>query len=347
MPKAKYSVISNNKIGSFDKTIEVDSDKSISIRAFLISSISQGISEIKNSLESEDVFSTINCLKKLGVKINKINKNKYIVYGKGLGSFYAKKNLTLDCGNSGTLARLMIGILSTTPNINLKITGDESLKKRKMSKLIFLMNKFGASFEKNKSYFPMKIISSSMPIGINYISGVSAQLKSAVILAGLNSYGFTTIKESKDNMSRNHTENLLSNNKSVIKIKRNKIDILGKGTLNPFKLIIPGDPSSAAFFCAVTIFSKNSKLKIKNVCLNPRRTGFYNLLKRHGANIKFKNIKKINNEIVGDIFVKSGKLKPIKASAKYYPSTTDEYVILSVCAAMIPGISVFKGISDL
>ena len=347
MPKAKYSVISNNKIGSFDKTIEVDSDKSISIRAFLISSISQGISEIKNSLESEDVFSTINCLKKLGVKINKINKNKYIVYGKGLGSFYAKKNLTLDCGNSGTLARLMIGILSTTPNINLKITGDESLKKRKMSKLIFLMNKFGASFEKNKSYFPMKIISSSMPIGINYISGVSAQLKSAVILAGLNSYGFTTIKESKDNMSRNHTENLLSNNKSVIKIKRNKIDILGKGTLNPFKLIIPGDPSSAAFFCAVAIFSKNSKLKIKNVCLNPRRTGFYNLLKRHGANIKFKNIKKINNEIIGDIFVKSGKLKPIKASAKYYPSTTDEYVILSVCAAMIPGISVFKGISDL
>ena len=161
MPKAKYSVISNNKIGSFNKTIEVDSDKSISIRAFLISSISQGISEIKNPLESEDVFSTINCLKKLGVKINKINKKKYIVYGKGLGSFNAKKNLILDCGNSGTLARLMIGILSTTPNINLKITGDESLKKRKMSKLILLMNKFGANFEKNKSNFPIKIISSS------------------------------------------------------------------------------------------------------------------------------------------------------------------------------------------
>ena len=347
MPKAKYSVISNNKIGSFNKTIEVDSDKSISIRAFLISSISQGISEIKNPLESEDVFSTINCLKKLGVKINKINKKKYIVYGKGLGSFNAKKNLILDCGNSGTLARLMIGILSTTPNINLKITGDESLKKRKMSKLILLMNKFGANFEKNKSNFPIKIISSSMPIGINYISGVSAQLKSAVILAGLNSYGFTTIKESKENRSRNHTENLLSNNKNVIKIKKNKIDIFGKGTLNPFKLIIPGDPSSAAFFCAITVFSKNSKLKIKNVCLNPRRTGFYNLLKKHGANIKFKNIKKINNEIVGDIFVKSSKLKPIKAGAKYYPSTTDEYVILSVCASMIPGISVFKGISDL
>ena len=146
MPKAKYSVISNNKIGSFDKTIEVDSDKSISIRAFLISSISQGISEIKNPLESEDVFSTINCLTKLGVKINKINKKKYIFYGKGLGSFNAKKNLILDCGNSGTLARLMIGILSTTPNINLKITGDESLKKKKNVKTYTLNEQIRCKF---------------------------------------------------------------------------------------------------------------------------------------------------------------------------------------------------------
>ena len=347
MPKARYSVISKNSIGSFNKTIEVDSDKSISIRAFLISSISQGISEVRNVLESEDVFSTINCLKKLGVKIKKISKKKYKIYGKGLGSFFAKKNLTLNCGNSGTLARLLIGILSTTPDINVKITGDESLKKRKMSKLIFLMNKFGSNFQKNKSYLPMKIFSSSMPLGISYKSGVSAQLKSAVILAGLNSYGFTTIEETKENRSRNHTENLLSNSTNIIKIKKNKIKVFGKGALNPLKLIVPGDPSSAAFFCAVTIFTKNSEIKIKNVCLNPRRMGFYNLLRKHGANIKFKNIKKSNNEVVGDIHVKSSKLKPIKAGAKYYPSTTDEYVILSVCASMIPGISIFKGISDL
>ncbi len=348
MPKISYSVTSKNRIGGFNKTIEVDSDKSISIRAFLIGSISQGVSEIKNVLESEDVFSTINCLKKkLGVKIKKNGKKNYIVYGKGLGSLSARKNITLNFGNSGTLARLLVGILSTTPSVNLKITGDKSLKKRNMSELTHLMNKFGANFGKNKSYFPMNIVSSSMPLGIIYKSGVSAQLKSAVILAGLNSYGFTTIEEKKENQSRNHTENLLLKSPDVIKIKKNKIRIVGKSALNPLKLIVPGDPSSAAFFCAITIFTENSRLKIKNVCLNPRRMGFYNLLKKHGAKIKFKNIKKNNNEVVGDIFVRSSKLKPIKANAKYYPSTTDEYVILSVCAAMISGISVFKGIAGL
>ena len=347
MPKISYSVTSKDRIASFNKTIEVDSDKSISIRSFLIGSISQGISEIKNVLESEDVFSTINCLKKLGAKIKKIGKKNYVVYGKGLGSLYAKKNTTLDCGNSGTLARLLVGILSTTPDINLKITGDKSLRKRNMSKLVHLMGKFGANFEKNKSYFPMNIVSSSMPLGIIYKSGVSAQLKSAVILAGLNSYGLTTVEEKKGNQSRNHTENLLLKSPGVIKIKKSNMKIIGKSVLNPLKLLVPGDPSSSAFFCAITMFAKNSKLKIKNVCLNSRRIGFYNLLKKHGAKIKFKNIKKNNNEVVGDIYVRSSNLKPIKASARYYPSTADEYVILSVCAAMIPGISVFKGIADL
>ena len=347
MPKVSYSVISKNKIGSFDKIIHVDSDKSISIRAFLISSISQGVSEIRNVLESEDVFSAINCLKKLKVKIKKNGKKNYIVFGKGLGSLYAKKNTVLDCGNSGTLARLLIGILSTTPDIELKITGDKSLKKRNMSKLVFLMNEFGASFQKNKSFFPMNIVSSSMPVGTFYKSGVSAQLKSSVILAGLNSYGFTTIEESKKNKSRNHTENLLLKSPGVLKIKKNTIKIAGKTSLKPLKLFIPGDPSSAAFFCAITIFTENSKLKIKNVCLNSRRLGFYKLLKKHGAKIQFKNIKKKNNEIIGDIYVRSSKLKPIKANERYYPSTTDEYVILSVCAALTSGISVFKGISDL
>tara|TARA_Y100000817_G_scaffold157644_1_gene123338 strand:+ start:1935 stop:3281 length:1347 start_codon:yes stop_codon:yes gene_type:complete len=347
MPNTSYSVVSKNKIKSFNKTIFVDSDKSISIRAFLIGSICQGISEIKNILESDDVFSTIECLKKLGVKIKKIGKKNYSVYGKGLGSLYAKKNTILNCGNSGTLARLLVGILSTTPFIDLKITGDMSLRKRNMSSLIDLMNKFGVSFEKNRKFMPLKMLSSSMPLGISYNSGVSAQLKSAVILAGLNSYGFTLIRERKDFQSRNHTENILLKNSRAIQVKKDKIKIFGKSPLNPLKLFVPGDPSSAAFFCALTIFTKNSKLKIKNVCLNSRRTGFYNILKKHGAKIKFKNVKRKNNEVVGDIIVKNSNLKPLKTSSKYYPSTTDEYVILSVCAAMTPGVSVFNGIGDL
>tara|TARA_Y100000590_G_C15691955_1_gene1003740 strand:+ start:541 stop:1887 length:1347 start_codon:yes stop_codon:yes gene_type:complete len=348
MPRISYSVISKNRIDNFNKTIEVDSDKSISIRAFLIGSISQGVSEVKNILESDDVFSTINCLKKLGIKIKKTRKKNYIIYGKGLGSLSAKKNTKLDCGNSGTLARLLVGILSTTPNINIKITGDKSLKKRNMSKLIDLMSRFGADFKKNKSYLPVNIISSSMPLGIVYKSGVSAQLKSAVILAGLNSYGFTKVEEKGENRSRNHTENLLLKSPGVLKIKKNEIKVFGKTPLEPLKLSVPGDPSSAAFFCAITIFSKKSSLKIKNICLNPRRLGFYKILKKHGAKIKFKNIKKSFNETIGDVHIKSGgKIKPIKANSSYYPSTADEYVILAVCAAMIPGVSIFKGISDL
>ena len=347
MAKSSYSVVTKNRIKSFKKTILVDSDKSLSIRAFLIGAISQGISKVNNVLESEDVFSTINLLKKLGVKIKKDSFRSYLIYGKGLGSLLAKKNTVLDCGNSGTLARLLIGILSTTPNINIKITGDESLKKRNMYNLFNLMNKFGASFDKNKNYLPVKMISSEIPIGIFYKSGVSAQLKSAVILAGLNSFGTTTIEEESEKLSRNHTENLLTKSQRAIKIKKNNIRINGKQILNPFKLSIPGDHSSAAFFCALTLFTKNSQLKIKNVCLNKRRIGFYVLLKKSGAKINFKNIKKINNEIVGDIIVKSSKLKPIKAGAKYYPSTADEYIILSICAGMIPGLSFFKGISDL
>ena len=154
------------------------------------------------------MFSAISCLKKLGVKIKKKKKGNYLIYGKGLGSLFAKKNSNLNFGNSGTLARLLIGILSTTPDIEIKISGDHSLNKRNMKKLIDLMSEFGAEFKpKNKFKFPLKLISTEMPVGINYTAGVSAQLKSAVILAGLNSFGTTEINEVK--ASRDHTEKML------------------------------------------------------------------------------------------------------------------------------------------
>ena len=348
MINKSFNVKINKKLFPFNKSINVDSDKSISIRSLLIGSISQNISSVKNILESDDVLSTVECLRKLGVKINK-KKNCYLIYGKGLGSLIAKKNSKLNFGNSGTLARLLIGLLSTTPNISINLSGDHSLKKRSMKKLILLMSKFGAIFlPKNKFNFPLRLISSEMPIGIIYKAGVSAQLKSAVLLAGLNSYGETKILEQQK--SRDHTEQMLLHNKDVIKIhkkKRKIIKINGKKTLKSININVPGDPSSAAFFCALTILKKNSSIKIKNIGLNPTRIGFYNLIKKHGANIKIKNIKKRNGEIVGDIHVKYSKLKPIKAQKKYYVNSTDEYPILFVMAALTKGTSVFKGISDL
>ena len=211
------------------------------------------------------------------------------------------------------------------------------------------MSEFGAEFlPKNKFNFPLRFISTEMPIGIKYKSGISAQLKSAVILAGLNAYGTTEIIEEK--ASRNHTENILVKNPQSIKISNQGekiIKIFGKKYLNPINLNIPGDPSSAAFFTALTLLNKDSSLKIKNVGLNPTRIGFYELLKKHGAKIRFKNIKKSNNEIFGDIYINSCKIKPIKAPREYYVKSTDEYPILFVIAALTNGTSVFKGIKDL
>ena len=351
MLNKSFSLNISHQIKSFNKTINVDSDKSVSIRSFLIGAISHNISEIKNVLESDDVYSCINCLKKLGVEIDKVKAKHYLVYGKGLGSFSAKKNTILNCGNSGTTARLLVGLLSTNPGIHVKIKGDHSLNKRNMTKLIKLMNEFGVTFlPENKTTFPLTLISSDMPIGIKYKAGVSAQLKSAVMLAGLNANGVTNIIEKEK--SRNHTENMLLQSPKVIKIKKNKkigslIKIYGKDYLNPLKINVGGDPSSAAFFTALAILTKKSYLKIKHVGLNQRRIGFYNLLKKHGAKIKFKNIKKINHELVGDIYVQSSKLKALKATPDYYVSATDEYPILFIIAALTKGESVFKGIEDL
>jgi 3-phosphoshikimate 1-carboxyvinyltransferase len=346
MIQKKFNLFLNSQISNYKKKIYVDSDKSISIRSFLIGSISNNISKTNNVLESEDVFSTISCLKKLGVKIKKNYSKNYSIYGKSLGSLYIKKGKELNFGNSGTLERLLIGILSTTPDIDVKLRGDHSLNKRSMEKLINLMSKFGATFYPRGKYkFPLRLISSKMPLPINYPSGSSAQLKSAVILAALNSYGDTIIIEKQK--SRNHTENMIARNKQSINIKKNTIRVKGKKFLEKIDINVPGDPSSASFFTALTLLSQKSSLIIKNVGLNSSRIGFYKLLKKHGANIKFKNLKKDNFEIVGDIFVKSCKLKPIKASKKYYVNTTDEYPILFVIAALIKGVSVFEGIKDL
>ena len=349
MSSKSFNLILNKKITPFKKVINVDSDKSISIRSFLIGSICQNISSVSNILESEDVYSAINCLKHLGVKIKKLKSKNYLIYGKGLGSLVTKNIKELNFGNSGTLARLLIGLLSTTPGININLKGDRSLNKRSMKKLIELMTEFGAFFyPKNKSYFPLKLISTEMPIGIKYNAGVSAQLKSAVILAGLNSYGNTEILETSK--SRDHTEKMLMGNDQIIKIKEGReklIKIFGRRYLNPIKIEVPGDPSSSAFFTAVTLMNRNSIIKIKDVGLNPTRTGFYQLLRKQGAKIKFENLKKKNNELRGDIVVKSCNLKPFVANKKYYATATDEYPILFVMAALIKGVSVFEGIKDL
>jgi len=345
-----FSVIVKKKINKFYKSIFVDGDKSLSHRALLISSQAYGISKLKGILESEDVLNTINALKKkLGVKIIKY-KNIYHVYGNGLGSFKTQNNLTINAGNSGTLARLLMGLLTTYPH-KIKIIGDKSLSKRPMGRIIAPLEKFGVTFEpKDKKTLPFYIIGSEMPIAISHEEKIgSAQVKSSIILASLNTPGITKIKELKK--SRDHTENMLKFIRAKIKIKKfktyNLISIEGQRDFKAFDLNIPGDISSAAFFIVLTLLAKHSIIKIKNINLNPTRTGIIIILKKMNAKIKIINIKTKYGEKVGDIVVKSSALKSINCPASLVPSTIDEFTILMIAAAKAKGTSAFSGLGEL
>jgi len=346
----KFSVLTKNKIKKFNKTILVESDKSISHRALLIASQCIGPSNIKGVLESEDVKNTIKCLKNLGVKIIK-KKDKYIVFGNGLGSFKNPIKNQLYAGNSGTLARMLIAIISTHPNLKLKISGDSSLNKRDMKRVIEPLSKIGCNFyPKGKTTLPLIIEGTEMPLAQKHYETIgSAQVKSAILLAAINTPGITKIEEMK--ISRNHTENLLSFINAKIKIKKiknkNLISLEGLQNLNSFDLEIPGDPSSAAPFIVLTLFSKKSKLLIKKVNCNPTRLGFIKVLKKMNAKIKIKNLKKKFGEPVGDIYIENSALKPINCSRKFVPSLIDEFPLLFVVSSLIKGVSKFNGIGEL
>ena len=352
MPKAEFSVTFRKKIKDFRKIIKVDPDKSLSIRSILLASVGEGVSHVSNLLESEDVYSSINFVEKLGIKLKKIKKGKYIIFGQGLGNFNAPKNTIINLGNSGTLCRLGCGLLATNQDLNLNLTGDKSLQRRNFKELFNILSKFGAEFYPNNKFkLPIKIISSNLPTGVSFVEKKgSAQMVSAVLFAGLNVFGEKT-KVIQKKESRNHTQIFLKNIGSNLKItnakKAGEIEIIGGKELSNFKIKIPVDPSSAAFFTALTILRKNSYLKIKNIGLNPTRTGFYEILKKHGAKIKLVNRKKINNEIIGDIIVRSSKIRPIKSNALNYSKTVDEFPILFVIAALNKGLSNFNGIKDL
>ena len=339
----------NKKINDFKKKINVSGDKSLSIRWALLASQAIGKSRAYNLLKSEDIFSTLKCLKKLGIKI-KFKNNICEIIGNGLNGFSFKKNLTLDAGNSGTLARLILGLLIKSP-FKIKLVGDPSLSKRDFSRVIIPLEKFGVNFyPKNRFKLPLYISGSDFlrPITYHEKKG-SAQCKSSVMLAALNTNGKTVIKAKK---SRDHTEILFKYLKIPIKIKNRRnqdlIEVHGKKNFKSFNYNIPSDISSSAFFIVLTLLSKKSSLVIKNVNINPSRTGLVSILNKMGAKIIFKNKKKYNGEKIADIFVKSAKkLNAIKCPTKYNSSAIDEFLIIFIVAAKAKGISYFKDLSEL
>ena len=338
----------NNANKSFNKTISIEGDKSLSIRWALIASQASGKSVATNLLKSEDVLNTLKSLNKLGIK-SKFYKNKCILNGLGLNGFKYKNNVTLNAGNSGTFARLILGLLIHSKK-KIKIIGDKSLSNRDFLRVIRPLEKFGAKFKSNNGKLPIIIegITNPKPIKFQELKG-SAQCKSAVMLAALNTNGQTKIKAKK---SRNHTELLFRNLKIPIQIRKNThfdfINIKGKKNIKPFNYKVPSDISSSAFFIALTILSKNSKLKIKNVNINPSRTGILKILKLMGVNVVCKNIVIYRGEKIADIYIKSSKhIKPISCPSNLNSSAIDEFLILFLIAAKANGISHFKDLSEL
>jgi len=339
----------NKKIISYNKKIIVDGDKSLSIRWVLLASQATGKSRADNLLISEDVAAAINSIKKLGIKV-KLYKKICEIYGNGINGFKYKKNLIIDAKNSGTLGRLILGLLIKSPQ-KIKLIGDKSLSKRDFSRIIIPLRKFGAKFYYNKkNKLPLSILGSKSTEGINYFEKKgSAQCKSSVMLAALNASGTTFIKAKK---SRNHSELLFKYLKIPIKIKKTKnydfINIKQPKKIKAFNYQIPGDISSSAFFIVLTILANNSQLLIKNVNVNPSRTGVITILKKMGAKILFKNKKNYKGEKISDILIKSSKnLKAINCPPELNSSAIDEFLIIFLAAARAKGISYFKDIAEL
>jgi len=342
-------LIVKNRIKKFNKKINVSGDKSLSIRFVLIASQAIGKSKAYNLLMSEDVLAAIDSVKKLGIKVL-INKNSCEVYGNGINGFNYKKNLTLNAKNSGTLGRLLLGLLIKSPQ-KIKLIGDKSLSKRDFSRVTTPLESFGAKFYyKKKNKLPLSILGSKSVEGIKYLENKgSAQCKSSVMLAALNASGITNIKAKK---SRDHTELLFKYLKIPIKIKKTKkydfINIRQPKKIKAFNYQIPSDISSSAFFIALTTLSNDSKLLIKNVNINPSRMGVIKILEMMGAKISLKNKKDYRGEKISDILINSSKnLKAINCPPELNSSAIDEFLIIFLVAARAKGISYFKDISEL
>jgi 3-phosphoshikimate 1-carboxyvinyltransferase len=342
-------IIIKNKIKTFKKKIFVSGDKSISIRWVLFSSLADGTSKAKNLLMSDDVLAAIKAIKKLGIK-TKIKANECKIFGKGLSGYKYKKNITINAQNSGTLGRLILGLLINTP-YPIKLIGDKSLSKRDFKRISDPLSKFGAKFKlKNNKNLPLTIYGTKnlKPIKFTEKKG-SAQCKSAVMFGGMRTQGTSIIKAKK---SRNHTEVLCKFLNLPISVKKNKnIDYIKVNKIKKIPTLnynIPSDISSSAFFIVLTALSKNSQLLIKNVNINSSRIGIITILKKMGIKIILKNIRNYKGEKISDINIESPKsIKAINCPSKLNSSAIDEFLIIFLVAAKAKGTSYFKNLGEL
>jgi len=321
-------------------------DKSISHRAIMFASIAKGVSRIKNFLWAKDPLSSLNAMRLLGVEI-KVTDSEIMVHGKGLHSLSEPENV-IDCGNSGTTIRLLSGILAGQSFLSI-LTGDDSLRQRPMKRIIEPLRLMGADIRgRAEDRFPPVVIKGGNLKGINYKMPVaSAQVKSAILLAGIYAEGETSVTE--PHKSRDHTERMLKTMGVDLIVKENTVKIIPPADkLSSFDIAIPNDFSSAAFFIGGACIVPASEILIKNVCLNETRTGFLEVLKTMGATIEILNIREQAGEPVGDILVKTAtELKATTVKGEIIPRLIDEFPILCVVATQAEGTTLIRDAKDL
>ena len=335
---------------SLKGVVSIPGDKSISHRSLILGALAIGQTRITGLLEGQDVLDTAKAMVAFGAVVEKNDQSEWLVDGVGVGGF-AEPSTVVDCGNSGTGVRLIIGAMSTTP-INATFTGDHSLNSRPMERVTNPLSKFGVTtFGRSKGRLPMTVIGARSPIPVKYDVPVpSAQVKSALLLAALNAPGETIITEKE--ITRDHTERMLSSFGADISVEnisnRRSIKLCGHSELNGQNICVPSDPSSAAFPICAAIIVEGSDIFVPNITLNETRAGLYKTLIEMGANLSFENEREESGEPVADIRACfSPDLKGVEVPPERAASMIDEYPILSVVAANATGKTIMRGVKEL
>ena len=342
--------MTSHKSGPLLGQADVSGDKSISHRSLILGALSVGETKIQGLLEGDDVLDTGKAMRAFGAEVVNHGAGSWSVHGVGVGGF-AEPDHVIDCGNSGTSVRLIIGAMSTT-GINATFTGDDSLNKRPMDRITDPLALFGAqAYGRAHGRLPLTIIGASDPVPVRYIVPMpSAQVKSAVLLAGLNAPGQTVVIEKE--ATRDHTERMLAGFGAKVQVEETAegrmVTLTGQPELNAQSITVPRDPSSAAFPVCAALIVEGSNILVPNIGLNPTRAGLFYTLQDMGADLTFENMREEGGEPVADLRAKySSNLKGIAVPPERAASMIDEYPILAIVASFAAGVTRMHGVKEL
>ena len=340
----------SHKCGPLSGEAHVPGDKSISHRSLILGALSVGRTEVFGLLEGQDVLDTAKAMRAFGATVEQHGIGHWTIDGVGVGGFSEPDNV-IDCGNSGTGVRLIMGAMATSP-ITVTFTGDASLNKRPMARVTDPISLFGAqSFGRQGGRLPMTIVGADMPVPVTYTVPVpSAQVKSAVLLAGLNAPGKTVVIEQE--ATRDHTERMLQGFGAALTVEVTPegrvITLMGQPELKAQTITVPRDPSSAAFPVCAALVAEGSDVLVPNIGLNPTRSGLFITLQEMGADLVFENEREEGGEPVADLRAKySPNMKGIEVPPERAASMIDEYPVLSVVASFAKGDTVMRGVKEL